>query len=456
MLEKRLEKMELLKTALDKLIEKHKSLKSKNEELQDVNEHLLEDLDKSERLKDKNNELQEENEQLRGEIEDREQTVKEAASIIVNLEYEVGQLEIALVDTRPSTAETATETDTNYLNTSAEGTQAPSSPLQTYRLTRSSSDRKSSTPRLRSRRSMIPRRGETSTIKSRPSFTLSSVSYSTRRSLATGGDGEDEDDGLRADPFTMKAPPSLSVLSESSFRSIYGSPRRPNHEVLSKDSRDDTASKKGPEDEAESNARRAKEHRKARVDEWIQDRYMQPKKTRTLQAPARTDGQHDSTNEALQPTTPLAAPNDDEDELDIWRVSPAKATPTRKSHKCPNPTPEDTEGPSFAGPIFGTNFVPPVEGTPRLAWTYEPPPPPPPPQPAHIPRPHTADAVVMWAPLASPHAQTDGSAEGALAATATLQPGHGRRGSGIVGFGRRVSLKVKKTFGRRESNGPAG
>lgn len=453
MLEKRLEKMELLKTALDKLIEKHKSLKSENEELQDVNDHLFKELEKSDGLKSKNDELQERNERLRSEIEDRELTVKEAAGIIVNLEYEVGQLEIALVDTRPSTAETVTETDTNYLNTSAEGTQPPSSPLQIYRLTRSSPSQKSSTPRLRSRRSMTPRRSATPTMTSKPSATLSSGSYSTRDSLAPDDGGENEDEGKKSDAFMMRAPPSLSVLSESSFPSIYGYPRRSDNEALRKGPRDDTATRQSPEGDADSRTRLAKEYRKARVDQWIQDRYLQPKKTRTPHAPARTDGQQTSFGEALPPATPAAATNDDEDDMDIWRVSPAKAAPARKARKSPKPHPEELDGPSFAGPIFGTNFLPPVEGTPGLAWTYEPPPPPP---PAAVPRPHTADAVVTWAPLALPHAQADGTAEDAHAATATQLSGHGRRGSGIVGFGRKVSLKVKKRFGRRESDCPAG
>lgn len=451
----------MLKTALDKLIEKHKALKSENEELQDVNEHLLEELEKTEELKSENDELREKNEQLRSEIEDREQTVKEAAGIIVNLEYEVGQLEIALVDTRPSTAETATETDTNYLNTSAEGTQPPSSPLQIYQLTQSSPDRKSSTPRLRSRRSMTPRRSATPTLKSKPSVASSSVSYSTRDSVAPGGDDEDDDEGARSDVFTMGPPPSLSALSESSFRSIYGSPRRSINEALRKEPRDDAATPKKTESDAESKARLAKEHRKARVDQWIQDRYLQPKKTRTPHTPARLDGQHTSTAEPSQTVPPAAPTNDDEDnDVNIWRVPPAKATPARKPRKSPQPDPEDLEGPSFAGPIFGTNFLPAVEGTPRLAWTYEPGPPPPPPPPADVPRPHTADAVVTWAPLALPHAQMDGTPEGARVAaadaTATQQSGHGRRNSAIVGFGRRISLRVKKRFGRRESDCPSG
>jgi len=449
MLEKRLERTEMLKTALDNLIEKHKSLKSENEELQDVNEHLLEELEKTEELKSENDELREKNEQLRSEIEDRERTVKEAAGIIVNLEYEVGQLEIALVDTRPSTAETATETDTNYLNTSAEGTQPPSSPLQIYQLTQSSPDRKSSTPRLRSRRSMTPRRSATPTLKSKPSVASSSVTYSTRDSVAPGGDDEDEDEGARSDIFTMEPPPSLSVLSESSFRSIYGSPRRSNNEALRKEPRDDTPTQKKPESDAESRARLAKEHRKARVDQWIQDRYLQPKKARTPHTPTRTDRQHTSTTEPSQTAPPAVITYNDEDDVDMWGVTSA-----RKPRKSTQPAPEDLEGPSFAGPIFGTNFLPPVEGTPGLAWTYEPPP------PAAASRPHTADPVVTWAPLALPYAQADGSAEGARVATAdataTQQSGHGRSNSAIVGLGRRISLKVKKRFGRRESDCPSG
>lgn len=456
MLEKRLERVELLKTAFEKLNEKYKTLKSENEELQDVNEHLLEELEKCEALKSKNGELQENNEQLRSEIEDREQTVKEAAGIIVSLEYEVGQLEIALVDTRPSTAETATETDTNYLNTSAEETQPPSSPLQIYRLARSTSDQKSSSPRLRSRRSMTPRRSGIQTRESNASATLSSVSYLTRDSVAPNDDSENEE-GRISDTFTMRGPPSLSVLSESSFPSIYGSPRRPENEASSKGRKADTASKKKPENDSERNTRLATAHRKARVDQWIQDRSLQPKKRRPAQAPARADSQHTSIDMVLQPTAPVAAASDghEEEDVDIWRVSPTKPAPARKAHKSPTPVPDDLEGPSFAGPIFGTNFLPAVEGSPRLPWTYERPQLPPP-SAAVVARPHTADAAVRWAPLALPQAQADGNVEEADVATATQRPGHGRRGSAIVGFGRRVSLKVKMRFARRGSEGLAG
>ena len=452
MLEKRLERMELLKTALENLVEKNKALKSDNDELQDVNERLLGELEKIEALKSKHDELQEKNEQLRSEIEDREQTVKEAAGIIVNLEYEVGQLEIALVDTRPSTAETATETDTNYLNTSAEGTQPPSSPLQIYHLTRSTTDQKSSTPRLRSRRSMTPRRNGTPTITSKPSATLSSVSYSTRDSLAPNDEGKDDaDEDMISDTFTMRAPPSLSVLSESSFRSIYASPRRSNKEASDKGPGENAAHNKSPEDEHERRTRRANAERKARVDQWIQDRHLQPKKHRTSHAPAHTDGQPSSMGEVSQTPTPVAAIANDEADMDIWRVSPPKA---RKTRNFPTPAPEDLESPSFAGPIFGTNFLPPVEDTRGLAWTYEPPPRPTP--PAAVPRPHTADAVVRWAPLAPPQAQADGGAEDTHGTNAAQQAGHERRGSAILGFGRRVSLKVKKRFGRRGSDCPTG
>lgn len=456
MLEKRLEKVELLKTAFEKLKEKNKTLKSENEKLQDVNEHLLEELEKCEALKSMYGELQEKNEQLRNEIEDREQTVKEAAGIIVSLEYEVGQLEIALVDTRPSTAETATETDTNYLNTSAEESQPPWSPLQIYRLAGSTSDQKSSSPRLRSRPSTKPRRSGLPTRESNASATLSSVSYSMRDSVAAEDDGEDEEEGMISDTFTMRGSPSLSVLSESSFPSIYGSPRRPDNEASRKGRKAEPASKKKPENDSERKTRLANAHRKARVDQWIQDRYLQPKKRRPAQAPARADSQHTSIDKVLQPTAPTAAASDDDEEdVDIWRVSPTKPAPARKGRKSPTPAPDDLEGPSFAGPIFGTNFLPSVEGSPRLPWTYEAPPLPPP-SAAVVTRPHTADAVVRWAPLALPQTQADGNAEEANVATATQRPVHGRRGSAIVGFGRRVSLKVKMRFARRGSEGVAG
>ena len=154
------------------------------------------------------------------------------------------------------------------------------------------------------------------------------------------------------------------------------------------------------------------------------------------------------------PTTPSEGASDDGDDVDIWIDSPMKKlAAARRARKLPSEGTKDTEGPSFGGPIFNNTFLPPRENTPRTTRIYAAPPLSSP--PAASPRAHTADAEEIWRPSALPQAQTSGNAEGFRGPTATQKPTRSRRCSALLGFGRKVSLKVRKRFGRKGSDCPS-
>ncbi len=322
--------MDSLKSALEKIIEKNKLLKSENENLQTNNERLLEELDKTRILESENEQLKEKSKKLQEELEDRDQTVKEAAGIISDLEYEVGQMEVALVETRPTTA----QTDSDILPKHRVETQQPPPLLPLNSAPPITPERTPSIPTLRSRRTMTPARS----------------SQNSRTHIRT-------------------SPALTRELSRSS------APRQ---------------SSPSPKDKGPSN-----------------------------------------------------------DHEDIWRMSPPKPSPAAKPRRSLQEPAKGMESPSFAGPIFGNNFLPSSGRTPRTARTYAPPPRP----RQHSPHPHTADAGGRYKSTATPPVgQTyDGPEDFQGVSTATEPPPRHRRASSIISFGRKVSLRVKGGFGRRAS-----
>jgi len=380
-------------------------------------------------LEAENDELQEINGQLLQELEKRDQAVGEAVGLICELENKVERLEIALVDTRPSTA----QPDTDYLSTDAGGTESASSPPQTNQATPRTPDRKPSPPKLQSRPSITPAVSsklmslatlQTSRTPIRtPSFLNDKVSSaSALRSLYLAEDNQsnvtfsftsgprpgsllskdDDAQGPGSDTYTLNSP-RLSVLSESSFLSVYGSPKGFDSENM-KDELSEVKPIEEGFDESESRSSLKKQQRNARVDQWIQDRDTPSKASRTTRPHAGLDGQYSSIGEVLQTRPHLT-------DEEIWRASPQKGLAEHSSRKKHQRQVKVFESPSFGGPIFGTHVLPPtpdtlsadnqdsynpstpgtiaekslLDGTPGPARTYA----------ALLPRhrPHTADGV---------------------------------------------------------------
>ncbi|KAI9870246.1 MAG: hypothetical protein M1830_004487, partial [Pleopsidium flavum] len=386
-------------------------------------------LDKMQNLESENEELHKINGQLLQELEKRDQAVGEAVGMIVQLENKVERLEIALIDTRPSTA----QPDSDYLSTEGEGIEPASSPPQISQVTPRTPDRKVSPPKLQSRPSLAPGVSsklmtlgisQTSRTPIRTPLCLSNKcsSASALRSLYLAEDNQsnvsfsaisvsrlgsvlskDEDtQGPNWDTYTLNSP-RLSVLSESSFLSVYGSPKG----LKSENMKDELNELKPTEEVSnESDSRRSlkKQQQHARVDQWIQERDTPPKANRPARPQASLDGEYSSIGEVLQTRPHLT-------DEDIWGASPQKGYaeyPSRKKHQGQVKT---FDSPSFGGPIFGTQVLPPtpdiligdnqnacnpstpraiiekslLDGTPAPAKKYA----------ALVPRhrPHTADGV---------------------------------------------------------------
>ncbi|KAH0537254.1 hypothetical protein FGG08_005956 [Glutinoglossum americanum] len=275
---------------------------------------LEEQLEQAKELEKENEELQEVNEQLLQELEKRDRAVEEAVGIICELEEKVERLEEELAtETRPSTA----QPDTDYFTTEADESVPSSSPPGT-----GNREAPATPPPAKMLRKTPSKPGMIKTASSRlidistphrpnvpasayrtPSFLTGedSKSAGALRSLYLAGENEGRSTysfltlSRRASGVSRDAPgspdpngdgmdsPRLSVLSESSFLSVYGDTRRLDLDISDEPTRDENED--GKEDsrrgETEDNGRpSSKQIKAARIEKWMDDRATPSKPSR--------------------------------------------------------------------------------------------------------------------------------------------------------------------------------
>ncbi|KAI9765577.1 MAG: hypothetical protein M1840_007266 [Geoglossum simile] len=313
---------------------------------------LEEQLEQSKELETENEELQEVNEQLLLELEKRDKAVEEAVGIICELEEKVEKLEEELMtETRPSTA----QPDTDYLTTEPEESAPPSSPPGTGNpkapatpppaasISKKNPSRpgitKTSSSKLIDVSTPYHRNPPASAYRT-PSFLTGedSKSAGALRSLYLAGEeGKGSYSFLtlsrRASGMSRDAPgspdpngdgmdsPRLSVLSESSFLSVYGDTRRLDLNADDEPIGGYYEEEKGDDQfgGAEDGVRQSnKQTRVARVEKWIDDRATPSKPSRVSYG----RGQFLSIGDVLHNRLHLV------DDGKFYRSSPQRESPT--------------------------------------------------------------------------------------------------------------------------------
>lgn len=215
-------------------------------------------LEKMKALETENGELRDINDKLVKELENKDQAIKEAVTIICNLEEKIVRMGLAMRDTKPATASSATIHSTASRHPSS----SPEEPLQPTTSKKRASTRRTkpegpltNTPTNRHINAATPTppktprrtpsfhpttRGSASAIRSiyqhenMSSIDLSALSLPRPGSLhslaTTTNTANPFDDGISS--------PRLSILSESSFVSVYGRPPQHTHEAEEKDAED--------------------------------------------------------------------------------------------------------------------------------------------------------------------------------------------------------------------------
>ncbi|KAI9700098.1 MAG: hypothetical protein M1836_002632 [Candelina mexicana] len=336
--------------ALEDKLEKYKNQQAENEELQEVNEQLV------------------------AELEKRDKAVEEAVGIICELEEKVEGLEQKLdllqdqlADTRPSTAQPETECFT----TDREDSMPPSSPPEPPRLqleTPVQSTLPTQTPVHTLIDLAIPSASKTPIRK--PSFlTSKSGSHNALRSLYRVG----EDTGIRLASSTRDSvlsdvrsekdldfmnSPRLSVLSESSFLSVYGDKEQKVMELLPPETDDKADDERGRDPNYGPDSAAPKQLKMARVNEWIGDRDMSSKLSGSPVTPGDQRRQFSSIEGVIQsPINPnVENPADDKERRrEKWGRATVKQSPLHR--------PYESEPPSKGGQVFRPEILPPTPDT---------------------------------------------------------------------------------------------
>ena len=348
--------------------------------LQEQLEEMRERVERAERLEEEHAELLKINTQLVDELEKRDKAVEEAMDIICDLEDKVADLEDRSSETRPSTA----NADSGYAGTDIPEQPPPSSPPEltrppnTPRINiRGPSSQPASTAAQKLQGIMNgatpakPRREPSILSHQKPStHALRSVYLETAKelhsvksfhSLLSKRESAIEEDELPEDVLNS---PRLSVLSESSFRSMYSPKKQISPERDAWMTKDNEAAMVS----SPSNRTHLRQDSIKRVSQWISDRNVAdstPSKSNSLSVPLaeRTqpglsssipppplypkEGQYQSLNDAL--VSPAAASQD----LTQSPAVPRSTGKQRSKRSQPRPT-------SFAGPIFGEPLLPPT------------------------------------------------------------------------------------------------
>lgn len=268
-LEKKLERM----NAMEEELERMHGLEEELEELREVEEN--------------NQRLRESNEQLRQELDKRDQAVNEAVDLICQLESKLGGAEPAQDEIRPSTAQPPTNADGADDQLSTPYDETPKRPRIL-----DVPDRTSSWKGTGSGRSMRYRNATPDSLhhaRRTPSFLReNNGSTSALRSLymadetksrATSSALSKTDSVLSGDEPTEPESPRLSILSECSYLSPYGSPSRHLDFDMSNGSRLQRNFTDVPSTRLDNLENTIDEGKISRIGQWIQPQETQAEPT---------------------------------------------------------------------------------------------------------------------------------------------------------------------------------
>ncbi|KAL8934132.1 MAG: hypothetical protein Q9216_006058 [Gyalolechia sp. 2 TL-2023] len=338
------------------------------------NEVLEAKVVKAAEVESQNEELRQINDDLLQELEKRDVAVQEAVTLICDLEARIDQLEKEQSSNRESPLTPANATD--HMN--AQNTKPPEPP--TTPLPRHGSPRAtSSTPS--SKRRYTPDAGRTykerqdDLLVRSPSFLRdANPSTSVLRGLFVNQEGltakgarlnkpstrslrrtgsfwsQDEDpESLDGDAFALD-PRRLSLLSESSFISVYGQ----NKEKITPSTAHADDTKLSPTQEQEIAFTRKLSPQEGRIRSWIDSKDHPSGSSKRAVKGIKPDT-FSSIGTVLGSDQPK--PRDT-----LASVSP---TPSRRQRQDVSPLPfgKTSQKPSFAGPIFGPDVLPPTPGT---------------------------------------------------------------------------------------------
>lgn len=335
-------------------------------------ESMMEQVERAQAVEDEHKELLRINSQLVEELEKRDRAVEEAMDIICDLEDRVAEYEERNSQTRPSTA----NADSGYAGTETHDHEPPSSPPELHTHPKTPHVRPAAQASAASHKLQGLLNGQTPAKPRREPSVLSQQKPSTHalrsvymehtqqlhpvksfQSLLSKQENrtDDGDDILNS--------PRLSVLSESSFPSIY-SPQ--------KASPDRYPWEQSTDELVPNSAIGSRDHRRQhsikRVSQWITEHGTAdatPSKSNNLSTPLaagvddgthpprsapQPDAHYQSLNDALV-TAAAKSPNLLQ-EPSFVKESTARARKQRPSQQH-RPT-------SFAGPIFGESMLPPT------------------------------------------------------------------------------------------------
>ena len=339
---------------------------------------LEEQVEKLKSQQAENIELQEVNEQLLSELEKRDKAVEEAVGIICELEekveglqHKVNSLQDQLADTRPSTAQPDSECSTIGRGDSV----PPSSPPVFFR-PQSKTPIRSTLPTQMPVRNLIdfasPR---TNTPDRRPSFLNSnSESHTALRSLyqagqdrrtpvATSSTRDSVRDSVLSDVRSEKDmdfmnSPRLSVLSESSFLSVYGDKAQRRVEVPPAESEHLNYDEEYKTPTGSMQPAAPKQMKMARVNDWIGDGAT-PSEGKVPGYLHKNRTRQDSSNEDANEPSPNVSNKHAEERAEPGRekrkTAQVKPLPHQRSLQHGSSSKE--------GPVLGHNVLPPTPDT---------------------------------------------------------------------------------------------
>ena len=315
-----------------------------------------------------NEELLKINQDLRNEIAKRDQAIQEAVVMICELEEKVIQLEHVIVDTRPDFSQgvgsaaqsqasgpvSAPSVSKKDFDGSTMITSHGAEKVEAETRQRNTSLEPAARVAHRQPSFLSEKKQSTSVLRSlfAPEGALNEkLSYITLARPGSVFSGYDDEDPAERDPHLDLRSPALSVLSKSSFVSVYGN-RELSRPKLQSDDSQLTEMIPGTRRDA---PQRPTDQRSAKVREWLDDRVNPPAPTA---APRVSSNQEvrPSINEILRdtpaPVSKLLARSAGEQAI-LEHISAHQLEQQRKRSRSP----------AFGGPMFDDSPLPPMPDT---------------------------------------------------------------------------------------------
>ncbi|KAL8741092.1 MAG: hypothetical protein Q9190_006268 [Brigantiaea leucoxantha] len=331
------------------------------------NDELEAKLQKYEESEHQNEELQQLNEDLLQELEKRDVAVEEAVAIICELEARVEDLESEKYRLPDASASPVENTEIDRGRSPSQRQPGVTSHITPESQSKAASDRPSaSVESTHVEPTMSPPRKSTPVLSPwrSPSFLRDTKSStSALRNLYSNGDkpsllslyrpastfSQDEDpEALEGDNLSSY-PKRLSLLSESSFLSVYGK------NVESSASPDQARDSERTVVEDESNLPRQMSPQESRIKQWVENRAQPP----APKKPATRSGANDafsSIGQVLHQGKPK--PLDRQLLPQSERGGSTSGQP--KDHRSPSIS---AKQPAFVAPVYRPDFLPPTPGT---------------------------------------------------------------------------------------------